>query len=199
MAIVYSKVTSAPTVEPLSLTEAKLDLKIDSTDENDLIEILIKAARETVEIRTGRSLITQSRAIKMDYFPCTDTIRIPNGPVQAITHIKYYDDDEVLQTLSASDYWVDADSDIARVVVKDSWPSTEDRPNAVIITYTCGYGAAGSNVPAPLRKAMLFILGHLYENRQNVIVSGSSTGVLEIPMGAEYLMSNYILEQEVYY
>jgi len=199
MAIVYSKVTSVPSVEPLTLTEAKLDLKIDSTDEDDLLDILIKAARETVEIRTGRSLITQSRAIKMDYFPCTDTIRIPNGPVQAITHIKYYDDDEVLQTLSDSDYWVDADSDIARVVVKDSWPSTEDRPNAVVITYTCGYGAAGSNVPAPLRKAMLFILGHLYENRQNVIVSGSSTGVLEIPMGAEYLMSNYILEQEVYY
>jgi len=199
MAIVYSKVTSAPTVEPLTLTEAKLDLKIDSTEEDDLLDILIKAARETVEIRTGRSLITQSRAIKLDYFPCTDTIRIPNGPVQAITHIKYYDEDEVLQTLSDSDYWVDADSDIARVVVKDSWPSTEDRPNAVVITYTCGYGAAGSNVPAPLRKAMLFILGHLYENRQNVIVSGSSTGVLEIPMGAEYLMSNYILEQEVYY
>lgn len=176
-----------------------MDLKIDSTDEDNLLTILIKASRETVEMRTGRSLITQTRVMKMDYFPCTDIIRIPNGPVQSITHVKYYDQDEVLQTLDSGDYWVDTDSDIARVIVKDSWPSTEDMPNAVIITYVCGYGAAGSNVPAPLRKAMLFILGHMYENRQNVIVSGSSTGVLEIPMGAEYLMSNYILEQEVYY
>ena len=199
MPIVYSKLSSGPVVEPISITEAKLDLKIDDSTEDDLLAILIKASRETVEIRTGRSLITQTRVIKMDYFPCTDTIKIPNGPVQSITHVKYYDEDEVLQTLDSSEYWVDSDSDICRVVVKDSWPSTEDRPNAVIVTYVCGYGTAGSSVPAPLRKAMLFILGHLYENRQNVIVSGSSTGVLEIPMGAEYLMSNYILEQEVYY
>lgn len=199
MPIVYSKVISNPAVEPISLSEAKIDLKIDDTTEDDLLAILIKASRETIEIRTGRSLITQTRTIKLDYFPCTDTIKIPNGPVQSITHIKYYDEDEVLQTLDSSDYWVDSDSDVARVVVKDSWPSTEDRPNAVIVTYVCGYGSAGSSIPAPLRKAMLFILGHVYENRQNVIVSGSSTGALEIPMGAEYLMSNYILEQEVYY
>lgn len=199
MPIVYSKVSTAPSAEPISTTEAKLDLKIDSTDEDDLLTILIKASRETVEMRTGRSLITQTRVIKLDYFPCTDTIKLPNGPVQSVTHIKYYDDDEVLQTLSSSDYWVDTDSDIARVVIKNSWPSTYDRPNAVVVTYSCGYGTAGSSVPSPLRKAMLFILGHMYENRQNVIVSGSSTGVLEIPMGAEYLMSNYILEQEVYY
>lgn len=199
MPIVYSKVITPPSVEPITLTEAKLDLKIDSNDENDLLAILIKASRETIEIRTGRSLITQTRTVKLDYFPCTDTIKLPNGPVQSVTHIKYYDEDEVLQTLDSSEYWIDSDSDIARVVVKDSWPSTEDRPNAVIVTYVCGYGAAGSSVPAPLRKALLFVLGHVYENRQNVIVSGSSTGAIEIPMGAEYLMSNYILEQEVYY
>ena len=199
MPIVYSKVINPPSVEPITLTEAKLDLKIDSNDENDLLAILIKASRETIEIRTGRSLITQTRTVKLDYFPCTDTIKLPNGRVQSITHIKYYDEDEVLQTLDSSEYWVDSDSDIARVVVKDSWPSTEDRPNAVIVTYVCGYGAAGSSVPAPLRKALLFVLGHVYENRQNIIVSGSSTGAIEIPMGAEYLMSNYILEQEVYY
>lgn len=199
MPIVYSKVIIPPSVEPITLTEAKLDLKIDSNDENDLLAILIKASRETIEIRTGRSLITQTRTVKLDYFPCTDTIKLPNGPVQSVTHIKYYDEDEVLQTLDSSEYWIDSDSDIARVVVKDSWPSTEDRPNAVIVTYVCGYGAAGSSVPAPLRKALLFVLGHVYENRQNVIVSGSSTGAIEIPMGAEYLMSNYILEQEVYY
>lgn len=199
MPIIYSNVTTEPAAEAVTLTEAKAFLKIDTSDENDLITILSQAAREMVEIRIGRSLITQTRTIKMDYFPKTDTILLPNGPVQSVTSVKYYDEDEALQTLSASDYWVDITSGISRIVVKDSWPSIYDMPNAVVIVYVCGYGASSTYVPKPLKQAIYLIMAHLYENRQNVIVSGSSTGVLEIPMGAEYLMSNYILEQDVTY
>lgn len=199
MPIIYSNVTSEPAVEPISLVEAKLDLKVDHTDENDLIDILRQVAREMVEQRTGRSLITQSRTIKMDYFPRSGVIVLPHGPLQSVTSIKYYDADEVLQTMSASLYWVDTSSGLPRIVIKDSWPSTYDMPNAVIIVYVCGYGTAGSDVPAPLRKACFMILAHLYENRQAVVMSGSPTAIVEVPMGAEYLMSNYILEQDITY
>jgi len=199
MPIIYSNVTTEPSNEAVLLAEAKSFLKIDSDDENDLITILSQAAREMVEIRTGRSLITQTRTIKMDYFPQSDTILLPNGPVVSVSSVKYYDEDEVLQTMSAADYWVDITSGISRIVAKDSWPSVYDMPNAVVIVYVCGYGASSSNVPKPLKQAIYLIMAHLYENRQNVIVSGSSTGVLEIPMGAEYLMSNYIIEQVVTY
>lgn len=197
--ILYSKTTSDPAIEPITTTEAKLDLKIDTSDEDDLLTILIQAARETVENRIGRSLITQTRVIKMDYFPSSDTILLPYGPVLSVTHVKYYDDDETLQTLSTNDYWVDVDSDIARIVVENYWPSTFDKPNAVIVTYSAGYGPLKTDVPAPLRKAILLILGHLYENRQAIVVSGSPTGVIEIPMGAEYLMNQYVLEQDITY
>ena len=199
MPIIYSNVTSEPAVEPISLVEAKLDLKVDHTDENDLIDILRQVSREMVEQRTGRSLITQTRVIKLDYFPGS-TITLTHGPVQSVTHIKYYAvDGDPLITVDASDYWVDIASGIARIIVKDSWPSTEDMPGAVIITYVAGYGNAGSDVPAPLREACFMILGHLYENRQSVVMSGSPTAVVEVPMGAEYLMSNYIVEQDVVY
>jgi len=199
MPIIYSKVTVQPQSEPISLTEAKLDLRVDSSDENDLIEMYITAAREMIEKRTGRSLITQTRTVKLDYFPLMDTIKLPNGAVQSVTSITYYDKDNVVQTFASSGYWVDTDSDICRIVVDNSWPSTYDRPNAVTITYVAGYGSNSTDVPYPLRKAMLFLIGHFYENRQNVIVSGSSTGALELPMGAEYLISNYVLEQDVFY
>ena len=197
--ILYSKVTSDPAAEPITTTEAKLDLKIDTTDEDDLLTIFIQAAREAVENRTGRSLITQTRVIKMDYFPMDDTIRLPNGPVISVTHVKYYDETDTLVTLSTDDYWVDTDSDIARIVVENYWPAIYDKPNAVVITYSAGYGPLKTDVPAPLRKAILLILGHLYENRQAVVVSGSPTGVIEIPMGAEYLMNQYVLEQDITY
>jgi len=194
MPIIYSKVTTEPSVEPITSTEAKVHLRVDHTDEDSLIAILIQAARETVEQRTGRSLITQSRTIKMDYFPQTNTIQIPYGPLISVTSVKYYDEDNVQQTMSASLYEVDTYSNVPRIVVTDSWPATYDKINAVEIIYSAGYGAAGSNVPKPLKQAMYLILGHLYENREQV-----GTISYEIPFGAEVLMSPYTVEHSVTY
>lgn len=198
MPIIYSKVSSEPAAEPVTLAEAKIHLRVDNDDENSLITILIQAARELVEQRTGRSLINQTRVIKMDWFPDSDTIYLTNGPVSSVTTVKYYID-EVLTTLDSAEYWTDFSSDIARIVVVDSWPTTDDRPNSVEITYVSGYGATSSTVPKPLKQAIYLILGHLYENRQQVIVGTGGISVAEIPYGAEMLMSSYVLEQSVYY
>lgn len=199
MPIIYSKVTVGPDVEPVTLVEAKSHLRVDHNDEDALISVLTQAAREMVENNTNRSLITQTRVIKLDGFPWGDTLKLTDGPVSSITSI-YYDDDADVNTLLASSlYWTDLDSNIPRVRIKSSFPSTYDKPNSVQITYVAGYGADGTYIPQPLKQAMLLILGHLYENRQQVIVSGSPTGALEIPFGANALMSPYILEQSVVY
>ena len=203
MPIIYSRVISEPGTEPISLTEAKSHLRVDHSNEDDLIDILRQAAREMVENHTNRSLITQTREITIDYFPLHLTngwgcVPLTHGPVSSVTSVEYYDGDDVEQTLNSSLYWVDTNSGIPKIVVKNSWPSTYDKPNAITITYVAGYGAA-SDVPSPLRQAMLLILGHLYENRQQVIVSGSPTAALEIPFGASALMSTYVLEQSVVY
>lgn len=194
MRILYSKVTTEPTVELITTAEAKLHLRVDGTEEDTLIAILIQAARETVEQFTGRSLINQTRTLKMDYFPCSDTILLPNGPVSSVTSINYYNESEANTLLATSDYWVDSSSGIARIVVKNYWPATFTMPNAVTIIYVAGYGAASSNVPKPLKQAAYLILGHLYENREQV-------GEIkhELPFGAETLMAPYVLEQSVVY
>lgn len=196
--IAYSKLITPPAVEPIQLEDlAKLDLKIDDqTDEDDLLEILIKAVREITENRLGKALITQTREIKLDYFPCDVCIYLSYGPVQADSVvITYYDSDEVLQTLDPSAYWVDTHSEIARVIVKNSWPSTKCMPNAVSIVYDCGYGDTPEDVPATLRKAMLLLLGHLYENRQQV----TSNTAVELPFGFETLVSTFVTTQNVSY
>ena len=200
MPILYSNVTTGPALEPVDINDiAKLDLKVDNTTEDGLIAILIQAARELAEQKTQKSFITQTRVMKMDYFQRSGTMLLPFGPVQSIAHIKYYDSNNDIQTLSSTLYYTDFDSKIARVVIKDYWPSTYDRPNAVAVTYVCGYGLTGVTVPAPIRKAILLLVGHFYENRQNVIVSGSPTGVVEIPFGAEVLLAPYVTEQVITY
>ncbi len=55
------KLKTAPAVEPISTSEAKLHLKLDSdTTDDTLIAALITAAREIIENMTGRALINQT-------------------------------------------------------------------------------------------------------------------------------------------
>jgi uncharacterized phiE125 gp8 family phage protein len=168
-----SVVTEGPTVEPVDrATVVASGLKLGALElEEDeaLLDLLIQASREDIEHKTGKSLITQTREIKLDYFPNCDTIELTDGPVQTVTEINYYDSDDVLQTLNASEYWVDTHGPVARVVIKNSWPATESRPSAVTIEYVCGYGDTAAEVPAPLRSACLVGVGWLYENRDQPV------------------------------
>lgn len=203
MPILYSKVTTEPSAEPILIADAKNHLRVDHDDEDLLINILIQSARETVEQRTNRSLITQTRTMKMDYFPLCwgrtyraqwPAIELPYGPVSSVTSVKYYDESDVEQTYSSSNYWVDISSGIPKIVVKNSWPSTYDKPNAVEVVYVAGYGVSGSSVPSPIRNAMLLLIAHLYEHREQV-----GEIMHELPFGVHDFIAPYILEQNMKY
>lgn len=202
----YSVVTVPPAVEPIQRDElVKLDLKLsDDTIEDDLLDIYIQAAREYVEDRTGRSLITQTRVVKLDYFPPAmypyDTLPDTSWRGLTLTHgrvqedsvvVKYYDTDGVEQTLDPSEYWVDTHSDIVRVIAKNTWPNTYCRPNSVSIEYLAGYGDAPEDIPAAIRRACLLMVGHFYENRQEV----TPFNVKQIPAGVDALLAPYIINQ----
>ncbi len=77
---------TAPTVEPISLTEAKLHLKVDGSDDNTLISALIETARRLAEAETKRAFITQTWQMYLD--SAAAEIRIPKPPLQSIESIK---------------------------------------------------------------------------------------------------------------
>jgi uncharacterized phiE125 gp8 family phage protein len=58
------------------------------------------------------------------------------------------------------------------------WPATADRPDAVRVTMTAGYGGP-ADVPAPLRAAILLMTGDLYRFRESVAVGAA---VAELPV-----------------
>jgi uncharacterized phiE125 gp8 family phage protein len=60
---------AAPTVEPISLAEAKLHLRVDFPDDDLLISSLIMAARFDAENKCNRALITQQWELVLDGFP----------------------------------------------------------------------------------------------------------------------------------
>ena len=46
---IQTQITSEPATEPVSLAEAKLYLRVDSSDEDDLITSMIVSARQMIE------------------------------------------------------------------------------------------------------------------------------------------------------
>ena len=61
--------TAAPSVEPISLAEAKAHLRIDASDEDALLTSLITAARMFVERTLSLALVTESWSLYLDGWP----------------------------------------------------------------------------------------------------------------------------------
>lgn len=178
----------APTIYPVTLEEAKIHLRLEDSDEEDLlIENLIIAATEQAEKFLDRKLITQTWQLFADNF-WSEELTIPYPPLQSVTHIKYYDSGGTLTTMPGADYVVDTKKQPGRIVAAPNlvWPSVEaDRINAVEIQFVCGYGADGSFVPGSIKAAILLMIAHFFEHRQEVIVGTISS---EINKNAEWLM-----------
>lgn len=112
-----------------------------------------------------------------------DEIYLPLPPLVSVDSVTYFDETGASQTLDPSTYVVDPVSEPARLVPVPgtSWPATQRRVNAVSVTFTCGYGAAGTAVPAGIRIWMLMMAGTLYENRELIAVM-SRGQIKELPI-----------------
>ena len=84
---------TAPAVEPLSLAEAKAFLRVESSDDYDVIAALIAGARIHVEAQTRGALITQSWRLVLDAWPEDGRIQVWPAPLQALTAARVYDFD----------------------------------------------------------------------------------------------------------
>lgn len=180
---------TAPSVEPISLTEAKLHLRVDISDDSTLIVALIKTAREMVEDISRRALITQVWKYILDEFPAGDEIEIPKPPLQSVASITYKDQDGNTSTFSSASYIVNTDADPGKVVLAygESWPSTSLYPTgAITVQFTCGFGDAATDVPEKYRQAMYLLIGHWYENREAVQMTGAVPK--QIPFAVEALL-----------
>lgn len=180
------KQTVAPTAEPLDIEEAKLHLRVTSDKENNLIAMLIKAARGAAESYTYRQLVTATFEWKLDTFPSdSEVLRPPSPPLISVGSITYLDTAGASQTFSSASYSDDTHSEPGRIYLADnvSWPDTQSIQNAVTVTYNAGYGAA-SAVPEQIKQGMLIALGNWYENRESTI---SGTIIAKVPLSVESL------------
>jgi uncharacterized phiE125 gp8 family phage protein len=165
-------VTTPPSVEPISLVEAKLHLRVDGADEDDLIGLFITAARSHVEDVTGAALMQQTWQVTWDRFE--ERMTFPGGRVSALSSLTYLDLQGDLQAMQLGvDYVADLASVPARVAppAGKCWPRTLCVPAAVTAAIRVGLppatgDAPGTQIPAALRAVLLMIIGDLYTNRE---------------------------------
>jgi len=186
---------TAPAVEPVTLAEQKAHSRVEYADDDAMIAGLIKSARECVEAVTNRRLITQRWRVYFDALPRDGAISLPFAPVSAVEFVRFWDATGVGTVLPATAYYADTLGEPARVLPKGGWqlPAAGFRAaNGVEVGCGCGYGAAVTNVPEPLRQAVRFLAAHWYENRTPV---GDAANIRfeELPMGVRYLLAPYRL------
>lgn len=180
--------TTPPVEQPVSLELARMQCQIDAdiTDEDALIDGMIKAAVDYCEKATGRALITQEK----QYIGCFSSVieLMPN--LLSVESIKYIDTNGTEQTLSADQYYNDIASVIGKVIKIGTYPSTQaTHPQPVTISFTCGYGDADA-VPDSIKQCILMLVGHWYRNRESVSVGTINS---EMEFAATALLNNYRL------
>jgi uncharacterized phiE125 gp8 family phage protein len=180
------KVSVRPTVEPITVAEAKIHLKVDGSDEDAYIRALIEAARTWVERHIDAALMPQTIEESWDCLPTdsAEKIMLRVWPVREIISVVYIDSVGVPATWLPINYVVNPRTvpvELAAAAGK-TWPTVRDQAGAVVITYLAGHASA-AQVPAPIKQAILLIVGELYEKRED--------SIKQLPTASERLLMTY--------
>jgi len=163
----------APTLQPITVQEAKEHLYIDTADQDVKVGNIIKEATEHVEHITRRAIMTQTWDYFLDQFPSCNYITLPFGNLQSVTSIVYKESDwataadDVTMT-PTTDYLVETNgTGFGRIVLPyaGTWPSVTFYPsNPIKIRFVCGW-TTQALVPFTIKSAVQLVCADLFEMR----------------------------------
>lgn len=179
--------TVDPAGEPVTLAEAKAQLRIAHDSEDGLIGGLIRAARAEVEAQTGMALIDQSWRLALDCWPHDGLVRLRRHPVKQILSVTVYGEEGEGAVLDPAGYEADLVTRPARLHFV-SPPAPERRLNGIEVDFTAGFGEAGTDVPDQLKRAVLVLVAHWHEFRASY---GAQDQPVSIPPGFDRLIAGY--------
>lgn len=179
-----------PTVEPITLAEAKAHLRVDTNAEDTLIQSLVTASRLHIEAALDLALITQAWRAFRDTWPKSRTLDLPLRPVQNLTAVRIRLADDTVQELDTDAFILDGTAIPARLVWRGTGtaPASARAASGIEIDFIAGYGDAPSDVPQPIRHALLLLTAHWYENREPAEIGAASPA---LPAAISELLSPY--------
>lgn len=158
------------TTSPITIDEAKEYLRITSEQEIATVKLHLDAATEWCE----RSISGHMQLAKCTYqmvssgFPDDDQRwELPMPPLNSSSSIKinYYNSTNGASTLASTLYDVVAPTDapgFVKIKTGETWPVSYERPDAVTVQFTAGFGPP-RKVPPLMKAAILLKTEHLYD------------------------------------
>lgn len=185
-----SVLVTAPASEPVTASELRSHLRVDSTELPDAdANALIAEARQTIEDVMGLAFISQSWRLSIDRWPggaeawwdgvrqmaiselyapnYMTSVMLPRWPLASITSVTVFDEDSNSQAVTvANTFDLDTYQVPGRLTLKrgSTWPIALRANNAIQIVYVAGYANAAA-VPAPMKRALKQLAAFLYTNR----------------------------------
>jgi len=155
-----SEIKIAPAGHPFDFNEVRNHTRIDDDVEDDVLRTYLLAAIGYFENFTWRVVRPTTFTGFLDTWA---DVEINKTPVTSITSVKYYDEDDALQTLPVSDYDVNLKVIPATIVFKEE-PNLFDKPNAVEIEYIAGYPEL-KDIPSLVRAGLYIATEQFYDFR----------------------------------
>ena len=177
--VIFTPSAETTATDVLSLSEAKLWLRVDTHAEDALIMDLIGVAVDRVQNYTGYYLQQVSGTFKMRYFEDT---YLPAGPLVSVSSVTYT---EVSTPVAFTSYYTGIEGNSP--FIHFDTPPALDTENVYPISINATVG--NDSVPRPLKQAVRLLLSHYYDIRENVIIGTIISGT--IPQGILSLMSEY--------
>ncbi|TDW21066.1 putative phiE125 gp8 family phage protein [Rhizobium azibense] len=161
------KLITAPANQPVTLQDVKKHLRVFFTDDDEYLTALIKAATSHLDGYQGilnRCIVSQQWQVTRCNW-CRKIETLFTDTTGAV--IKYFDADNVEQTVNAASYQVYPD--YIRFNNDFVFPAlNSNRDDAISITTTHGY----AEPPESLLLAIKILIAHWYRNREPVTFGG---------------------------
>jgi len=175
--MVELELTGSTPAAVVTVAEAKQHLRVEIADDDALITALIDAAQGHVEeVLAWRALTAREYKASFDTWNGRE-VWLPMPPVQAVGGIVILDD-ETLEEVEIDLLNVSVDKNLGRVRFYGDAIDGGGAAGRLVVEYTACY----TTPPGWARAAVLLLVGHLYENREGVVV-GAGVSAIEVPLG----------------
>jgi len=134
--------TVAPTINLID--EVKDYMRVEDTNSDNTIEMLIDSKYAYAEDYTNRQLKTATFELKAPSLLDGDSL--PKNPIQSISNIHYMDENEDYQLLDASNYYLYQENGITKISLSKNI-ETVSHKHAIKITFVAGY----EEIPKPIK------------------------------------------------
>ncbi len=195
------KTKTPPTALAVNLSDMKIYLRVDGTDDDTLITDLIKSSSEVIKNYLRRPLISETFEFFMDAFGDDnngdeklisygsgefvgsrnhilgegDYIELPFPPIKSVTSITTYDRLNVGTVFSSTSYQIDELG--GRIYLNEgySWPDNLRNKEAIKIEFIAGFGDTEASIPLPIKQAIKEYTSCIYDCKSDCDITNKRT------------------------